>query len=134
MKASGVRIQEHTWICNADSDVTSLKLRAIESQSLLQSIQSTKLRIAKPLGLHLKLVFDDSDICAFAVSEKIGDIANSGVERQVSQMDGIRWFIGQWKFLTDGVSYVRKLISLVGRKRTLHFGIDPNSPPMEAPP
>lgn len=71
---------ELTRISDADSDVTSLELAAIESKSLLQSIQCCEFCVTKTLRLHFQLVFDDSDICAFAAAEEIRDISYSCIE------------------------------------------------------
>tara|TARA_R110002060_G_scaffold75046_2_gene84567 strand:- start:838 stop:1107 length:270 start_codon:yes stop_codon:yes gene_type:complete len=89
-------MQVRTWISNTDSDVASLEGCAIESQGLLESISRSELGISKSLRLHLKLVLDDPDICTFAASEKIGDIANSGIEGEVAEMYSVGWLVGEW--------------------------------------
>ena len=78
---------------------------------MLQTIETSKLCISETLWLHLLLVLNDADIYALTTSEEIGDISNCGVEGKVSEMDCIRWLVGQWKFLANGVSCVMKALA-----------------------
>lgn len=84
---------------------------SIERQSLLQSVQSSKLCITKALRLVEFFVFNNSDICNLAASEEIVDVFNSSIKREVSEMDGIRWLIGKGKLLTYGVTWARATVS-----------------------
>ena len=72
---------------------------------MLQTVSASELRITESLRLHLQLVLDNTNVSAFTSCKEIGDIANSGIEGKVSKMDGIRWLVGQWKLLTNGVSW-----------------------------
>jgi len=56
---------------------------------LLQTVQRSKFCIAKTLGLHLQLVLNNSDICAFTSSKEIGDISDGGIEGEVAEMDSV---------------------------------------------
>jgi len=51
---------------------------------LLETISGSELGISKSFRLHLKLVLDDPDICAFTACEEIGNIANGGIEGEVA--------------------------------------------------
>jgi hypothetical protein len=93
-----------TWVSNADSNIPSLELGLVESQSLLQSFQGSEFCITESLRLHLQLVFNDSDICTFTTGKEICDISNSGIEREISEMDGIGWLVWKRELLADGVA------------------------------
>lgn len=93
-----------TWVCNTNSDVAALKLLAVESQGLFQSLQRSKLGVSESLGLHLKLVFDNSNIRAFTLDEEFGDIAHGGIKREIAKMNSVRWFVWKGELLADGIS------------------------------
>jgi hypothetical protein len=97
-----------TWICYADSNISTLERLSIESQCLLQAIEAAEFRIAESLWLLLDLVFDDSHVDAFTVSEEVLHISNRSLEGQVAQVHRVRWLIRQWKFLTNGVTCAEK--------------------------
>lgn len=71
---------------------------------MLQSISGGELGITKPLGLHLHLVLDDADICAFAPSKEVGDIGDGGIKRKVSEMYGVRWLVWEGEFFANRVA------------------------------
>ena len=94
-----------TRISNANSDITSLKLSTIQSQCLLQSIESCKFCITKALGLHLHFILDNSNICTFASGKEVRNISDGCIKREVAKMDSKRRLIGKGKFLTNRVTY-----------------------------
>jgi len=103
-----------TRISDADSDVTSLKLGAVESQSLFQSVESCKFCITKTLWLHLHFVLDNSDICTLAASKEVRYISNGSIKREVAEMNGKGGFVGQWKFLANRVTYNISIRNAIG--------------------
>jgi hypothetical protein len=105
--------QRHTWVSNADSNVSSLELGSIESQCLFKPFQSSELCISEPLRLVELLVLNNSDIGYFAASKEIGNVSNCGIKRKVSEMNSIRWLIGKGEFLTDGVTCATNNVSVL---------------------
>ena len=99
-------MQVRTWISNTDSDVASLEGCAIESQGLLETISGSEFGISKSLRLHLKLVLNDPNICTFAASEEIGNIADRGIEGEIAEMDCVGWLIGEWQLLANGITFI----------------------------
>ena len=79
-----------TWLCNADTNISTLELRSICVQCLLQAFKTAKFHISKALGFAIHLVFNDANICNFALSEEILNIALCGVERQIAKMSSVR--------------------------------------------
>lgn len=101
-----------TWISDANSDISSLELRSVEGQSLLDAFSGCKLGVSETLWLHLQFVFDNADICALATGKEIGDIANGGIERKVTKVDSVRWLVWKWELLTDGVTCALSVYTL----------------------
>lgn len=88
-----------TRLGNADSDISTLELRARKLECLFQAIEGSKLDIAKAFRLPLQLVLDDANAGDLAASEEVTDIALSSVEGKVTQMGGIRGLGRQRKLL-----------------------------------
>ena len=94
----------HTWISNADSDVSCLELASGECKSLDQTLTGSELSITEALWLHVHLVLNDADVDAVAIGEEILDILLGGVEGEVTEMGGVWWLVWERELLTDGVT------------------------------
>jgi hypothetical protein len=74
------RLPKLTWISNADSDVSSTHICAVESECLLQAFNRAKFDVSKSFRLAVHLVLDYSNTDHIAVREEVRDVALGCVE------------------------------------------------------
>jgi hypothetical protein len=97
----------HTRIGNLDLDHAALEGLAIESQSLLKTLDIAELDISETLGsLHIP-VLDYADAHNLASFEELGHRVDRGVVRKVSEMGSVGRLVGKRRrnALTNGVAY-----------------------------
>ena len=73
-----------TRFCDGHTEISPLKLRSIEVQSLLESVQCSELNIAETLRLSLDLIFDYANIGDGAASEEVLYVSLGCIEGHVS--------------------------------------------------
>lgn len=86
---------ELTRISNLDLHHASLKGFAIQGESLLKTLDITKLDISKALGPLVLTVFDNANVGDVAVAEEVGDALDRSIVREVADVRGVRGLVGE---------------------------------------
>lgn len=67
-------INRHTWICNANANITISELCATQVKCLFQAFERSELDVAEALGLMLDLVFNDAHIRDFTTGKEVFNV------------------------------------------------------------
>lgn len=78
-----------TWFCNADSDISPLKLGSTKIECFFQAFECSKLYVTETFRLAVELVFHDPDACNFASRKVIFNVCHGHVKGEIAKMCGI---------------------------------------------
>jgi hypothetical protein len=96
-----------TWLSNTDADGASGKILSGQVEGGDESLARVEFDIAESLGAVLLTVADEPDVKDVAVCKEIFDLLLADGEVKVSNVGGVRGFVG------DGKGGARKALSVV---------------------